>query len=185
MQACETLNAAASPVCVSPSRYRLRISKTSASESFRRECFSPRCRKESISDVAPRPFSIMSRTLSRTSPKKRWSGLQHGGLSQRCNTQIPFGTSPKRIAYDTRCAFSVVDDFGKRITPYPLAFAPTQSQQDSVLLIRDQNRSISSCEKDCEYRAIVLLVGFIVNRAARIRLEPDSGRSLYFRHKNE
>lgn len=90
-----------------------------------------------------RPFSSMSRMLSRLVPSIRWSGRTQGGLSQRCITARPDGTGPKWSAHEARCAgVGLVPHPPTRKCPYPnRAVAPVQTQHSPLRSTLAQNRS--------------------------------------------
>ena len=89
-----------------------RIAITSASVSLDIPCCSPYFN----GGTPPRPFSIMSKVLSRIVPQNRCAELQHGGLSQECRTRAPSGIGPFSSAHAIWCAF--------KLTPRPAVIRP-------------------------------------------------------------
>ena len=76
---------------------------------------------------AARPFAAMSAMFSAWLPRNKWSGLQHGGLSQRWSTNSPGGMGPRASVHATRCAPCC--RASQPTTPYPVgSLQPVQSR---------------------------------------------------------
>lgn len=99
-----------------------------------------------------RPFSHLSRLLSRTVPRKRWSGRIQGGLSQWWSTHSPSGIAPRASVHAYRCARQFLPF--RRISPYPRALtAPVQTQHPSGDTVTfGQNRITSPPPPTADHR---------------------------------
>lgn len=126
-------------------------------DSFARKTGSAHCaaraaRCPSVMPFLPRrpfrPLAFMSSMLSFCVPRNICAGLQHAGLSQRCRTLMPVGTSPCAAIQAAWCAFVICPLC--LMIPYPKGVrAPRNSQQPSVISALSNTRHAS---EQCDQR---------------------------------
>ncbi len=110
---CLTPNASARSACFSPFAYLARIARTLAAV---------RMAPPERSPLAARFFASLSALFARWSPRNRWDGFTHAGVSQRWRTCAPGGSRPCTHSHDARWAY-ILRPVSSRMIPYP--FVPS------------------------------------------------------------